>query len=111
MNHLYSRFCAVLVFAVVPGGATFVVGADGISTPPGFSIKRQGEMAWLVRPNGEQFFSLGICCVSQGASRKDFNPANPAYAAWRHYADSNLWAKATLKRLKAWGFTTVGGWS
>jgi hypothetical protein len=111
MNHLYSRLCAVIVFTLVPGSATFVTAADGISTNPGFSIKRQGDTAWLVRPNGEQFFSLGICCVSQGASRKDFNSANPAYAGWRHYADSNLWAKATLKRLKAWGFTTVGGWS
>src|SRR6266571_725279 len=80
-------------------------------TTPGFSIQQQGETAWLVRPNGERFFSLGVCGVSQGASRNDFDPANPSYAAWQHYADSNLWAKATLKRLKGWGFTTVGGWS
>jgi hypothetical protein len=52
-----------------------------------------------------------VCVVSQGASRKEFNPANPGYAAWQHYADSNGWAKATLKRLKAWGFTTISGWS
>src|SRR6266498_3989885 len=91
------------------------LGVDGNSfaediNPP-FSIQHEGETAWLVRPNGERFFSLGVCVVSQGASREEFNPANPGYAAWRHYADSNLWAKATLKRLKAWGFTTVGGWS
>ncbi|MGH8527559.1 MAG: hypothetical protein ACREXY_26115, partial [Gammaproteobacteria bacterium] len=28
-----------------------------------------------------------------------------------HYGDSNQWARTTLKRLKGWGFTTVGGWS
>jgi hypothetical protein len=87
------------------------VPAEGVSTNLGFSIQQQGETAWLVRPNGERFFSLGLCVVSQGASPKDFNPANPGYAAWQHYADSNQWANATLKRLKTWGFTTVGGWS
>src|SRR3989441_322628 len=104
-------FTAITVFTLALGSATFVTGAEGISTNLSFSIQQQGESAWLVRPNGERFFSLGVCCVSQGASRKDFDSANPSYAAWQHYADSNLWAKATLKRLKAWGFTTVGGWS
>ncbi len=36
---------------------------------------------------------------------------NPGYAAFQHYDNSNLWAQATLSRLKSWGFTTVGGWS
>jgi len=90
---------------------TFSTGAEGVTTKLGFSIREDGGTAWLVRPNGERFFSLGVCCVDQGASRTEFNSANPGYAAWQHYADSNLWADATLKRLKAWGFTTVGGWS
>jgi hypothetical protein len=46
-----------------------------------------------------------------GVSRREFDPDNPGYAAWQHYSDSNRWAEATLKRLKAWRFTTVGGWS
>jgi len=46
-----------------------------------------------------------------GASRDEFDLNNPGYAAWRHYADSNRWAEVTLKRLKSWGFTTIGGWS
>jgi hypothetical protein len=46
-----------------------------------------------------------------GASRSEFDSANPAYAAWQHYSDSNRWAEATLKRLKSWHFTTIGGWS
>src|SRR6266536_6485347 len=66
---------------------------------PPFSIQHEGETAWLVRPNGERFFSLGVCVVSQGTM--DFDSANPSYAAWQHYADSNLWAKAALNRLKA----------
>src|SRR5262245_5349116 len=104
--------CGVVVALVIAlGGPIFVSAAEGISTNLGFSIQQRSETAWLVRPNGEPFFSLGVCCVSQGASRKDFDPVNPGYAAWQHYADSNQWAQATLKRLKTWGFTTVGGWS
>src|SRR5262245_35074990 len=106
-----SGFTAAGVLTLALGNATCVAAAEATSMNLGFSIQQQGETAWLVRPNGERFFSLGVCVVSQGASRKEFNPANPGYAAWQHYADSNQWAKATLKRLKAWNFTTVGGWS
>ena len=49
--------------------------------------------------------------MDQGAARGNINPTNPGYAAFQHYADSNEWAAATLKRLKSWKFTTIGGWS
>jgi len=81
-----------------------------VARPP-FSIRQQGDVASLVRPDGEPFFSLGVCCVDRGASRAEFRAENPGYAAWQHHADSNEWATMTLKRLKSWGFTTVGGWS
>jgi hypothetical protein len=102
---------AIAVLTLGVRNTICLAAAESASTNPGFSIEQQGEAAWLVRPNGERFFSLGVCCVNQGASRKDFDSANPAYAAWQHYDNSNLWAKATLTRLKAWRFTTVGGWS
>jgi hypothetical protein len=76
-----------------------------------FAIQQQHGIYWLTRPNGEHFFSFGVCCVDQGVSRKDFDPHNPGFAAWQRYADSNQWAEATLKRLKSWRFTTIGGWS
>src|SRR2546429_5198581 len=75
-----------------------------------FSIQQQDGTAWLVRPNGERFFSFGVCVVTMGASRKELDPDNPGYAAWQHYGDSNQWAEAALKRLKSWNFTTIGGW-
>src|SRR5262245_23371749 len=76
-----------------------------------FSIQQTNGIAWLLKPNGERFFSLGVCVVNQGASRDAFNPTNPGYAAFQHYEDSNRWAAATLKRLRSWKFTTAGGWS
>lgn len=76
-----------------------------------FTIQQKGEASWLVKPDGERFFSMGVCVVSQGTSRDHFSPANPAYGAFQYYKDSNQWAEATLKRLRSWRFTTVGGWS
>ena len=104
-----ERIKDIQAVATVVGGK--VVHDVSISSNAPFSIQHQDNTAWLVRPNGERFFSLGVCVVSQGASRAEFDPANPGYAAWQHYADSNAWAQATLARLKTWGFTTVGGWS
>ena len=120
MNKLRSVLCQLLkrpgftrrtVFTLALGVGRLVAVAEGLSLNPPFSIQRQAQAAWLVRPNGERFFSLGICCVNQGVARKDFDPANPGYAGWQHYVDSNLWANTTVKRLKSWGFITVGGWS
>ena len=76
-----------------------------------FSIQQRDGISWLTRPDGERFFSLGVCCVNQGASREKFSLTNPGYAAFQHYENSNRWAEATWQRLKSWKFTTVGGWS
>jgi len=86
-------------------------GKDAASSIRPFSIEKQGAAWWLISPEGRKFFSLGVCCVHQGASRDSFDPENPAYAAWQHYETAAAWADASLPRLKSWGFTTVGAWS
>ncbi|MGA9450185.1 MAG: hypothetical protein WBW41_02445 [Verrucomicrobiia bacterium] len=83
----------------------------GAETNAPFFIQQREGISWLTKPDGERFFSLGVCVVNQGASREQFNSTNPGYAAFQHYENSNRWAEATLKRLKSWRFTTVGGWS
>lgn len=103
--------CALVVSTLILGPPVTGAAEEGHGSNRRYSIEQEGGQAWLVDPNGSRFFSLGVCCVNQGASPTDWDPANPAYAAWRHYGSSNAWAAATLKRLKAWGFTTVGGWS
>src|SRR2546423_759188 len=99
------RYCSIAILAVL----SLVRLEAGTNTS--FSIQRQNGVDWLVKPNGERFFSFGVCVVSQGASRQEFNPTNPGYAAFQHYDNSNRWAAATLHRLKSWKFTTIGGWS
>jgi len=77
----------------------------------GFALRQQEGLWRLVTPGGQRFFSLGVCCVQQGFARKDFDPENPGYAAWKYYDNPLDWADSSLRRLKSWGFTTAGGWS
>lgn len=93
---------SLLAFSPWPGGA---------ATNAPFSVQNDEGVFWLTKPNGDRFFSMGVCCVNQGESREQFTQANPGYAAFQNYANSNLWAETTMKRLQSWGFTTVGGWS
>src|SRR4051812_24194292 len=99
MNALGFAVRSVALVVLVPGIGRSVDAAEGPAPNPPFSIEKQDQIFWAVRPDGARFFSLGVCCVNQGASRDEFEPANPGYAGWQHYADSNLWATATLRRL------------
>ena len=68
-----------------------------------FSIGHTNGWWHLMTPADKPFFSLGVCVVSQGASRQSFDPENPSYAAWRYYADATAWGAAT-------GSSTPAGW-
>jgi hypothetical protein len=84
-------------------------GAETTNAP--FSIQQREGISWLTKPNGQSFFSLGVCVVNQGATWEQFTSTNPGYAAFQHYQSSNHWAETALKRLQSWKFTTIGGWS
>ena len=101
----------VRTFFITMGLLAFGLLRGGAATNAPFSIQQRDGISWLTKPNGERLFSLGVCVVNQGASREDFCATNPGYAAFQHYENSNHWAKATLKRLESWKFTTIGGWS
>jgi hypothetical protein len=76
-----------------------------------FAVQEDQSGWWFVSPKGEKFFSLGVCMFNQGLESADYNHAKPNYVAMRHYDAPVEWADASLRRLKSWGFTTVGGWS
>ena len=44
----------------------------GADTNAPFSIQQRDGISWLTRPDGQRFFSLGVCCVNQGESREKF---------------------------------------
>lgn len=86
-------------------------GSSASDKPARCTVRRDAKGWWLVSPEGEPFFSLGICMFNQGSAKEDYTAAKPSYAALRHYEAPEAWADASLARLKSWGFTTVGGWS
>jgi hypothetical protein len=75
------------------------------------TVRKESNGWWLVDPQGQPFFSLGVCVFNQGSRKDEYDPAKPSYAALRHYDGPDSWADDSLLRLKSWGFTTVGGWS
>jgi hypothetical protein len=95
----------LLVLLVFSGAAS-----DTTNNRP-FSLHQSNSTWWLVSPEGKPFFSVGVCVTTRGASRENFDPENPGYAAWQYYPNDTAWADATLQRLQQWGFTTVGAWS
>lgn len=100
---------------LLAGGLCFQLVLPASNSPPPsarpVTIEQRNGAWWLVSPEGRPFFSLGVCVVTPGASRELFDPENPGYAAWRQYPSNEAWAAASVCRLKAWGLTTVGGWS
>lgn len=77
-----------------------------------FHVEQIDGKWWFITPEGNGFLSIGVNFVSfQG----DFAPAL-GYAPYernmrKKYGDRNKWIVATLSRLKAWGFNTIGGFS
>jgi hypothetical protein len=46
-----------------------------------------------------------------GTAEEDYRPDRPSYSAARQYPSRAAWAHETARRLRRWGFTTIGGWS
>jgi hypothetical protein len=57
---------------------------------------------WLVTPEGNAFFSKGVCHVA-------FDPENASAPAAP--ADRAAWSRRTAGELRGWGFNTAGAWS
>jgi hypothetical protein len=113
-KHFHNRQNAALSVRKIIITASLLISGllcGGAPTNDSFSIQQHAGSSWLTKPNGERFFSLGVCVVNQGASREGLNLTNPGYAAFQHYENSNHWAEVTVQRLKSWNFSTVGGWS
>jgi hypothetical protein len=75
-----------------------------------FRVEQRDGVWWLIAPDGEPFFSLGVNVVDRGAAPEAYAPDRPEYVASHHYPDDPAWARASLDRLRAWGLNTLGGW-
>ncbi len=67
---------------------------------------------WLVDPAGHRFLSVGVNNVNfrpdviRGTDRSPYNET-----VKREYRHESEWAQVAVRRLRGWGFNTVGAWS
>ena len=83
------------------------------SPPTGFfRTGKAGSRWWLYTPDGNGFFSKGVCHVSfEGdyAPRLEYSPYRRSVEA--KYGSRIKWARETAKRMRGWGLNTAGAWS
>jgi len=67
-----------------------------------FHVEQINGRWWLVSPEGNAFFSKGVCNVNY-APESDNSPPPPT--------DTGAWAVRVARQLRDWGFNTAGAWS
>jgi len=69
-----------------------------------FRVRELGGRWWLVDPAGRPFFAVGTNRVTFHATRDKDGRAWYQEAILARYGSEAGWARATVRRLKAWGF-------
>ena len=67
-----------------------------------FHVEKLGTRWWFCTPVGNAFFMEGVYAVASGVD------AGYLSAVKRKYRDTSAWSEETNKRLKSWGFNTLG---
>jgi hypothetical protein len=78
-----------------------------------FRTTFDGHRWWLVSPDGRPFYSTGINHVSASDNDTDRVTGACPYcqAVADRYPTADAWTDATVRRLRSWGFNTIGSWS
>ncbi len=78
-----------------------------VGTPSGlFRAQKVGDRWLFVTPEGNAFWMLGVFGVDTTDSVDDLGDSY-SKRILRKYPDKYAWGRQTVKRLKAWGFTTL----
>jgi hypothetical protein len=70
-----------------------------------FHIEQIDGRFWFITPDGNAFFSKGVCSVNRDELEGKAN-ATPADAK-----SGYTWSRSTAQRLRSWGVNTAGCWS
>ena len=84
-----------------------------MTAQPGyFRVENRGGVWWFIDPQGSPALSIGMDTVRYEGDRIRGTGAAPYLeAVKKKYADRNAWESETLRRLRSWGFNTLGAWS
>ena len=114
------RWRHLAIATVVAGifGALAFAGPAGAVTafhvrPTGFfRTALRGGRWWLVTPGGAPFYSSGVDHVSATPDTDRTTGQCPyCNTIASNYSSVGAWASATERRLRSWGFNTIGSWS
>ena len=104
-----SSVLAGAVLALLAGAPALACDLDTV-TSTRWSVTRNGGVAWLVTPCGEDFFSAGVNVLDGGAPQREAN--DRTWYSWTAFDPSlEIWTEETRARLGQWGFNSAGGWS
>jgi agarase len=77
-----------------------------------FHTQEINGVHWLIDPDGYAFISKGVNHVSYTADNAPSLGYSPyGKVAAEKYGSADAYAKASVERLKNWGFNTIGAWS
>jgi hypothetical protein len=77
-----------------------------------FRVKQRSGVWWFITPSGELTLSIGVNNISYRGDVIHGTTQHPYFEnISRIYPTRGAWAKAELKRLRLWGFNTIGSWS
>lgn len=77
-----------------------------------FAVRERDGIWWLTTPQGHVFLSKGVNHVSFRADDAPTLGYSPYQRAVQEkYGSEQAWAAAVVKRLRNWGFNTLGSWS
>jgi len=75
-------------------------------------VAEVGERWWLITPEGEPFYSVGVNDVDpRGDTDQESGICPYCEAVELIYDSPEAWAETAAARLRSWGFNTVGAWS
>lgn len=77
-----------------------------------FHTEKINNRWWIMTPEGNAFWSIGMYCVRFGGipeTKTEKRPYKDACLA--KYGSEGEWAKNTKMKLNNWGFNTLGDWS
>src|SRR5437762_4722399 len=89
----------------------FFLSASAVAAPGFFTVAQDQGVWWLKDGEGRKFYCKAVNSVGLETRPDKFDAANPGYCGLHFYPTGKDWARDTLKRLDAWGFNTVGGYS
>ncbi|QNN20901.1 hypothetical protein HED60_00995 [Planctomycetales bacterium ZRK34] len=75
-----------------------------------FGVAQHEGKWWLTTPKGQRFFNLGVDHTNyrtHWCEKLGYAPYH-RFVEKKYAGDEDAWAQATLERLEAWGFNTVG---